>query len=873
MRKVAYALSLTVLAAVACRSNSSQSEDAPPPTREPAEAPAEEEEAGGGMERPAGAVNGSQEDLEREWERLTLAEQKRALVVEQHIAAARDMKERLRLEEAERELAQALELDPDNLEAKDLLAEVGALLGRPTGTTQTVIDDLGRQYDLRVQQLLEEAKDNLRRAKVLLARGEYDEAIVELSLCLDHIRWAPYSVDWEGLEEEATALLESARAQQEAALQSAREQDRRAALQALKNQEQAERERRQAVVRNLMNQSIAAFQAAEYDDSIEIAERVLRLEPQNERARDLRDSAFRAGREKMRADFLRAKREQYQRWQEETFELRIPYTEVVTLPDEDYWRQITDLRSRRRGLDLSHTLTPSETELRRQLAETRIPGFQMREEESLIAVIDALKVITGLPLVVDPAAEEAAIGEGVVFDLDFTTPLKVEDALNLITDMAGPEVTWTIRHDAILVTTREKARGQLEIYNHDVQDLIFGLTDFLGPRIDRLRLVDELEDDDGGGPFGGIGEKPTINEPDELVELITNNVAVETWEADGISITPEGGNIVIVQTPEVQMQVRQFLEDLRRFSASLVTIESKFMTIADNFLQEIGVDFRGIDNPGLPFTDFDDVTNELEDDSSLGLDNSGTGLSAGNPSSGFFYGDGADGDFKGRTENLFRSPLGSALSTIGGLTAQIEFLNDLQLSAILTLVEKNENVELINDQVVSVHNTQRAFVTVINQRAYIQDFDVEVAQFESIADPIINVLTEGIVLDVRPTIHHNRRYLTLEVQPTVAQVVSLTDFSTALAGQTQPVTFQLPELEVQSVFTTAVVPDGGSILVGGLSRVRNVERRAEVPWLANFPLIGFFFKEEGYSDEKDSLLILITAWITDVKEELARLDR
>jgi len=189
------------------------------------------------------------------------------------------------------------------------------------------------------------------------------------------------------------------------------------------------------------------------------------------------------------------------------------------------------------------------------------------------------------------------------------------------------------------------------------------------------------------------------------------------------------------------------------------------------------------------------------------------------------------------------------------------------------MVEKSQNIELINDQMLSVHNTQRAFVTVINQRAYVQDFDVEVAQFQAIADPQINVLTEGIVLDVRPTIHHNRRQITLEIQPTVAQVISLSDFTTTLSGSTQPVTFQLPELEVQSVFTTAVVPDGGTILLGGLSRLRNVERRAEVPWVANIPIVGFFFKEEGYNDERESLMIMIRAWITDMKEGLAAPER
>jgi len=41
----------------------------------------------------------------------------------------------------------------------------------------------------------------------------------------------------------------------------------------------------------------------------------------------------------------------------------------------------------------------------------------------------------------------------------------------------------------------------------------------------------------------------------------------------------------------------------------------------------------------------------------------------------------------------------------------------------------------------------RSHVFVGRQRAYIQDFDVEVAQNSSIADPVINVLTEGSVLD------------------------------------------------------------------------------------------------------------------------------
>ena len=352
--------------------------------------------------------------------------------------------------------------------------------------------------------------------------------------------------------------------------------------------------------------------------------------------------------------------------------------------------------------------------------------------------------------------------------------------------------------------------------------------------------------------------------------MIQENVEPGAWE-DGATIESYEGHIIIVQTPEVQKQVATFLEGLRNLSSSMVTIETKFMEVGDNWIQEIGVDFRGLDDNPLT-----DVTNGLEDMASQGLDNGGTGSegsnAAGAPSSGFYYNDGQDGDMRGRTENYFGSALGDALSTIGGMSFQYTLLNDLELALILRAVEKSSSFELINDQVLSVHNTQRAYVTVVNQRAYIQDFDVEVATFQAVADPQVNVLHEGVVLDVRPTIHNDRRYISLEVQPTVARVVAMRRYSSTLGGNTSPVEFELPELQVQSVFTTAQIPDGGSILLGGLTDIRNIERRAEVPWLANIPLVGFFFKSEGYNDENQSLMILIKASIIDVREEVSKIE-
>jgi type II secretory pathway component GspD/PulD (secretin)/tetratricopeptide (TPR) repeat protein len=888
MKNVGIALSLSIAATGACSSPSTGGDPAlniatPAATNQTAtNQTADQQDASGGGAtlvgnallsegvEPTAVPVAQDQTLNDEWAKLSLKEQKKRLLVDQHLTNADAFLAKLMLAEAEAECLGALEVDADNATAKAKLAEIRSLMGRPSAELATIQQELARGYDLRVQQLRLDTEESIKKGKLMMSRGEYDAAITELSLALDRVRWAPYALDWKGLDKQAEGLLEQARRERESAGQALAAKAQQKAYEQLKVAEQVEADRKQAMVDEMVGQAIEAFDAGDYDAAMKFADEALAEDPNNEKASDVRDTSFRAGRRRANDTYLRQKKELFQSWREEMEELRVTYTDIITPPDADYWQKITALRAKRTGFSAESEVPGAEAALIAKMREKPIPGFRITGEGNLQTVVATLRTWTDLPLVVDPTAAAAAADAGVTFEFNLTSPLTVDKALNLICQQAGENVTWTIKHDAILVTTKEKAMGELELRSHAVQDLIFGLTDFMGPRINRIRLLDENTDEDGGGPFAAIGEKHIIIEPDELANLVKDNVAVGSWEGDGVSLEVQMGNMIVRHRADVQRRVWQFLEDLRRFTNSMVTIESKFLTVEENWLQEIGIDFRGLDNPGDPFTDLDDVTNGLEDQASNGLDNGGSGSNnsnaAGPPSAGFFYDDGADGDFKGHTENIFNSALGKTLSNLGGITAQWTFLNDLQISTILRAVEKSSNVEVVNEQVVSVHNTQRAYVTVINQRAYIQDFDVEVATAQAVADPQINVLSEGIVLDVRPTIHHDRHYLTLEIQPTVAKIVSIDLFSTALGGQTTPVQLQLPELEVKSVFTTAVVPDGGSILLGGLSRVRNIERRSEVPWLANIPLVGFFFKKEGYNDEKSGLMIMLRAWITDVKD-------
>jgi type II secretory pathway component GspD/PulD (secretin) len=96
------------------------------------------------------------------------------------------------------------------------------------------------------------------------------------------------------------------------------------------------------------------------------------------------------------------------------------------------------------------------------------------------------------------------------------------------------------------------------------------------------------------------------------------------------------------------------------------------------------------------------------------------------------------------------------------------------------------------------------------------------------------------------------------------------EISTSLAS-TGTVTIQLPELELQRMRTVVSVPDGGTLLLGGLKSYENQELRSGVPILNKIPLVSFFFDRKGNYIAKEKTLILLKADIV-IPQEFAPSD-
>jgi len=84
-------------------------------------------------------------------------------------------------------------------------------------------------------------------------------------------------------------------------------------------------------------------------------------------------------------------------------------------------------------------------------------------------------------------------------------------------------------------------------------------------------------------------------------------------------------------------------------------------------------------------------------------------------------------------------------------------------------------------------------------------------------------------------------------------------------------TVQLPTFAFTSVTTTVSVPDGGTVLLGGIKRLREGRVERGVPILSKVPWVNRLFKNVGIGREAQSLMMMVTPRIIIQEEEEERL--
>jgi type II secretory pathway component GspD/PulD (secretin) len=552
-------------------------------------------------------------------------------------------------------------------------------------------------------------------------------------------------------------------------------------------------------------------------------------------------------------------------------------------------------------------------------------------------VLDNLQYLSEVPIIPDTKAlQDSGIS------LEQRLSLKVENmALRsaLYHLLKKVDLQYVIKEQALQITTKNNM-GNLVTVTYPVADLVVPVQDSVQPGMASLdQLMSRHRGMNGvyggprpftplggtlpfGQPTGGTslnhgssgfassgqsnpgqsgsqsngwqvgGPKVTIEE--RLIKLVTATVHPESWAEVGgkgtIQYYPLGLGLVVNQTQDIQEQVFDLLQALRRLQELEVAIEIRLISVSESFFEFIGVDFDI--NIQTPVSRFEPqivsqqfappgfVNRPRFDGFVSGLTPAGTftnDLNIPINSSSLGYTIPQLGGFPG------------ALGADGGLSLGLAFLSDIQVFMFIEAAQGDRRANTMQAPRVTVFNGQQAALSVNDVVPFLIDIAPTFAGDQLYFVPTQIGLPLGTQIFVTPVVSADRRFVRLSLTQTMTNLVSsnvplipiqipiFPSFNDGNA-QAQPQIFQimLQQPSTANIFvqTTVTVPDGGTVLLGGLKALTEARSEFGPPILSKIPYINRLFKNVGYGREASSLMMMVTPRIIiNEEEELIYLEK
>jgi len=323
----------------------------------------------------------------------------------------------------------------------------------------------------------------------------------------------------------------------------------------------------------------------------------------------------------------------------------------------------------------------------------------------------------------------------------------------------------------------------------------------------------------------------------ELRQLIiqTTGKLEDWWDygGEGIVLPYQQRSLAIYATPEAHMEIQKLLDDLRTDYGRQVAIEARFLTVTENFLEDIGLDLNFTYNFGGKFG----IVNFQQ------------------------------GSFENTTPQQTDVP-GSLPSPFNAMTITGGYgtvLDDLQVNFLIRATESHRDAKTVTAPKVAVLNGEMANISVYKDRTYVSNWDIE-STTTSGNNPVtityatseIGLLQDGVFLNVIPAISVDNKYVTLNLMTNLIQLINFKQQVVGIDPTSGEELFgQLPETQTAMIQTHVTVPDGGTLLIGGQKLGAEVQREEGVPVLSKVPVIGRLFDNRSKVKDTSVLLILI----------------
>ncbi|MDI6788355.1 MAG: hypothetical protein QME51_08285, partial [Planctomycetota bacterium] len=691
----------------------------------------------------------------------TLKMQENEFIAQKYYEKALKLFNEFNYSQARDMVTKTLTLNPYHKEAKKLLQEILLILGSRTEEIKVIKDFLENQLSVKIQETEITVRNHYLQGEKFFAAKKYREAQFEYEAAVNRLKWLPYEV---GLKD---YLVKAENRLKEVNLLIIRQEEesmkeRREAVARISQEEELKRQQEfSEKIKALFKEALISFEQRRFQETERLTDTILELAPRLTQAKELRKEAIRARHYEVSAKYVKLRSERFKMLYDEFKDTVIPYADDRPVR---YDREVWDIASKRTPLGTvkgKPEEDPDIVEIKRKL-KTIKHDFKLEGQDSLYDVLSLIQYQYKIPIVYAADVKQEGIPQEKkqisLIGLSLETGLKNLLELYNLTYVFDREIK------CLKITKMGALEEDFEWRMHNVDDLVKPVPEFPGPNIELPPLAP-------GGTGGWV--PPPIDLPpvavitvEELIELIKKNTGKDrkgesTWETAGVIIKQIGDSnkLMLVHTPAVQDEVVEFLQILRSFRSVMIYIEATFITASEDFLEDLGIQWRNIPRVGLEPTP--------------------PGI-PGQPSPTAGILPGGNRDIRFRTAYSFRDAnnlVETALppSAIGGLGLQFATLGKPRTNMLLTALQKSSKATIMDSPKITALNGQRVNVSFIKQRQFIQDGDI---QSGAVAyEPVINTFSTGVILDVKPVMSYDRKFVTLHIFPTLLELVSVRELT------------------------------------------------------------------------------------------------
>ncbi len=671
------------------------------------------------------------------------------------------------------------------------------------------------------------------------------------------------------------------------------------AQQEYKAQMSADREKR---IKDLFQNTLSFQKQQRYDEALGQLEMLLAIDPQNNQALILKQTLEDMVSFRKQLELEKEKGKEKVNTLINADESAIPYAEEMTHPKN--WREIIAKPTRQPLPEdvIGEESTNANAAVEKQLDEiVNLPGLspdmQLREAVNLIknSVSPPLEILVNW----GDLYNNANIDQTTPINMDPLANVTLRTALDLLLQSVSAGVSqlgYDVRDGVVRVATRQTLPSRMKVKVYDVTILVGRPADYY------VSAAGGQGGQGGGGGGGGQAsggqgggggqsqggyfsevfeeteeelDRDTLRDEalermDNLIILIQNTVDPTSWYdagGEGTITAYESKKIVVSQTPENHLEIVKLLLEMRKALGHQISIEARFLVVGEHFLEEVGLDAWGNLYLGEHMG-----TSVWRLESFEMAQPVGTGVAG-----GFDIAKSTVQFPPGYPAAAPQSiSQGALMGYFGGQFGGV--LDNLTANFLIRATQAHRDTEALVAPKVTVLSGESATLQVRRTIRTAAPPDISYTNYgyggvggtgtgggtSSIQNNTFYIPT-GPTLNITPTITPDRKHVLLNI---VAEMWEFLGMDTSVVdapfpsnGIQPPVVLQysvsLPQTQRSRVKTRVSVPDGGTLLLGGLKGTAKIETEVGTPVLSKIPILGRIFTNRSKVADQKILLILV----------------